>query len=217
MKRALACITGVAFAAMAAAAQSAEQKIVGTVVTSDAAGLEVKAADGKIVSLRLGDELRLSARSSSDLSKLEQGAFVGTTAAPQPDGTLLASEVHVHPESMRGRGEGHRPMANLPGSTMTNATISRVGANQPGQRTTTTDATIERVSSAPGGRTMTLTYKGGEKTIVVPEGTPIVMVEPADRSLLVAGAHVVAYGEAQADGTIAASRLTVGVKGYAPQ
>ncbi len=42
------------------------------------------------------------------------------------------------------------------------------------------------------GRTMTVKYSsGGEKKIVVPDDVPIVSLEPADSSLLMAGAHVV--------------------------
>ena len=35
-------------------------------------------------------------------------------------------EVHVFPESMRGTGEGHRPMDAAPGSTVTDATVASV-------------------------------------------------------------------------------------------
>jgi hypothetical protein len=52
--------------------------------------------------------------------------------------------------------------------------------------------------------------------VVVPENVPVVMVEPADRSLLVPGAHVIVYAAPQPDGTLAAERLTVGKNGFVP-
>lgn len=181
----------------AAQAQPQVQKIVGEVVKLAGARLEVKTAGGQVVEAKLAADARLSGRSPANAATLAPGAFVGTTAVPQPDGTLLAREVHVFPESMRGRGEGHRPMDNEPGSAMTNATVAGI-------------------SAAPGSRTLILAYKGGEKTVVVPEGVPIVMLEPADRSALVPGAHVIVYGASQSDGTLAAERVTVGKNGFVP-
>jgi hypothetical protein len=216
MKRTLAGMLCFALFAAAGAARSADEKIAGDVVKLDGSTLEVKATDGRVVPVRLADNTRLSGRSPADLTKVTQGAFVGTAAVPQPDGTLLAREVHIFPESMRGTGEGHRPMDAEPGSTMTNATVASVGANRAGEKSTMTNATVAQVSSAHGGRKMTLTYKGGEKTVIVPEKAPVVMVEPADRTALVPGAHVIAYGTPQADGTLAAQRVSIGMKGIVP-
>jgi len=200
----------------AAQAQPQVQKIAGEVVKLDGVRLAVKASSGQVVEVKLGADARLSGRSPADLAKLAPGAYVGTTAAAQPDGTLLAREVHVFPESMRGRGEGHRPMDNEPGSTMTNATITGVGGHGAPQRDTMTNATVASMSAAPGSRTLTLAYKGGEKTVVVPEGAPIAMLEPADRSALVPGAHVIVYAAPQSDGTLSAERVTVGIQGFVP-
>jgi hypothetical protein len=200
-----------------AQAQTQTQKITGDIVRVDGLRLEVKTAGGQAVTVKLADNFRLSVRSAADATKLAPGAYVGTTAVPQPDGTLLAREVHVFPESMRGTGEGHRAMdVAEPGSTMTNATIASVGGRGAAARGTATNATVAEVSGASGGHTLTLAYKGGEKVVVVPGNVPIVMVEPADRSLLVPGAHVVVYAAAQPDGTLAAERLTVGKNGFVP-
>lgn len=215
MRYALACIFGLAFAATAEA-QQMEQKLAGDIVSVQGPRAEIRAGDGRTVALAIPDDVRISGRSPADLDQLAPGAFVGTTAVAQPDGTLVASEVHIFPESMRGRGEGHRPMDNQPGSTMTNATIARVGSHEAATRSTMTNATVAQVAGQAGGRTMTLTYKGGEKTVFVPEKTPVMMTETADRKDLVPGAHVVVYASTQADGTLAARRITVGLKGLVP-
>jgi hypothetical protein len=219
MNRGLACLLSIAacLAGCAVAlAQAQTQKIAGDIVKVDGLSLEIKTAGGKAVAVKLADNFRLSARSAADATKLAPGAYVGTTAVPQSDGTLLAREVHVFPESMRGTGEGHRPMDAEPGSTMTNATIASVGGRGAAARSTMTNATVAQVSGASDVHSLTLAYKGGEKVVVVPENVPIVMVEPADRSLLMPGAHVIVYAAPQPDGTVAADRLTVGKNGFVP-
>jgi hypothetical protein len=130
------------------------------------------------------------------LEAIKPGSFIGTAAVPGADGTLRALEVHVFPESMRGTGEGHRPFDLQPQSTMTNGTVGSV--------TGTT------------GRTMTITYQGGEKTIDIPPGTPIVTYEPATRAMLVAGAHVILFGTEADGGAITATRIAVGKDGLVP-
>jgi hypothetical protein len=62
---------------------------------------------------------------------------------------------------------------------------------------------------------MTLHYKDGEKTILVPEGIPIVTMKPGDRSLLVPGAKVMVTAENR-NGQPTALRITAGRNGYAP-
>src|SRR5215467_8226802 len=83
-------------------AQTPVAKISGDVVRVDGQNLELRARYGQKVRVELSDHLRLNARSPAGADALKQQAYVGATAVPQPDGTLLASEVHVFPESMRG-------------------------------------------------------------------------------------------------------------------
>jgi hypothetical protein len=198
-----------------ACAQMPPQKIAGTIVKLDGLKLEVKPLTGEPLTITLADNFRLSARSAAGPAKLRPGTFVGTTAVTQPDGTLLASEVHVFPDSMRGTGEGHRPLDSQPGSTMTNATIAGVASGD-APRGAIANATVTGVSATAHARRLTLTYKGGEKTVIVPDAVPIAMVEPSDRSLLVPGAHVIVYAAARPDGSLAADRLTVGMNGFVP-
>jgi nitrogen regulatory protein PII len=214
MKRSMAVMAAFLVTA-SAAAFAAEQKIAGEIVKVDGSSIQLKTSGGELLDVRLADNVRFSGRAPSDWSKVTQGAFVGTAAVPQADGTLLAREVHVFPESMRGTGEGHRPMDNEPGSTMTNATVSRVGKTS-AQKSTMTNATVTQVSGGQGTRSLTLRYQGGEKTVIVPDNVPVVMVEPVDRSNLVPGARVVVYAAPQGDGKLTAQRVTIGVRGAVP-
>jgi len=201
-----------------ARAQTPASRIRGDIVSVSGTALQLKADSGQTLAIKLADHYTVSARSHGDLTKIAPGAFVGTTAVPGPDGTLTAVEVHVFPESMRGTGEGHRPMDSAaPGSTMTNATVASVAvAGQAAAGRTMTNATVAAVSDGGQEPRMTLRYKGGEKVVAIPKETPIVMIEPGDPSMLVPGAHVVVSGTRQNDGSLLAERIMVGKDGFIP-
>ena len=104
------------------------------------------------------------------MADIKENTFLGSAAMPQPDGTQKALEVHIFPEAMRGTGEGHRPYAPVPGSTMTNGTAA--------------GATVTGVD----GSAIKVKYKDGEKLIVVPPNVPIVRYEIGSAADLKAGA-----------------------------
>jgi hypothetical protein len=207
----VACGLGIAGAALAAV----PQRIRGDIVSVDGNRLELKSSTGRNIVIELPSDVRVSLRVPASLDAIKQGAFLGATAKPGAKGMLVASEVHIFPESMRGTGEGHRPMTGMPGNTMTNATVSEV-SNAPASQHTKTNATVTSIGASGGARTMKLTYKGGEQTIVVPPDTPVVMVEPGNRDSLIAGAHVIVYATRGAEGKLAAQRISVGKNGSVP-
>ncbi len=43
------------------------------------------------------------------VADIKPGAYIGSGAVPQADGSQKAVEVHIFAESMRGQGDGHRP------------------------------------------------------------------------------------------------------------
>jgi RNase P/RNase MRP subunit p29 len=193
------------------------QRIRGTVVSINGTALQLKTDGGQNVAVKLADKYSVSARARADASKVVPGAFLGATAIPGPDGTLIATEVHIFPESMRGRGEGHRPMDAAAGSTMTNATVATVAMAPPAvSGRTMTNATVTTVAGTNQEKRMTLQYKGGEKVIAIPNDTPIVMVEQGDPAMLVPGAHVIVAGVKQNDGSMLVDRVWVGKDGFVP-
>lgn len=127
-------------------------------------------------------------------SDIEPGMFLGTTAEKQADGTFRASEVHIFSEDQRGTGEGHRPMPNLPNSTMTNANVEKVE-----------DVTVQDVK----GRIMSLKYKGGEVKVLVPQNIPIVKRAVSGREALKPGTEVSVRANVGADGSMTASQITI--------
>ena len=219
MKSVLPALTAALLLAFIASAQAqpSTQRIRGDVAAVRDKDLDIKTNTGQVVTVRMTDKLRVSARSAADLGQLAPGVFIGTTAVAQPDGTLKASEVHVFPESMRGTGEGHRPMDSEPGSTMTNATVTSVApAAAAAPRSTMTNATVASVAAAGSARRLTLKYKDGEQTVIVGRDVPVVMVEAGDPSMLVPGAHVVVTAAKRLDGTLTTDRISVGRNGVVP-
>lgn len=197
--------------------QSTVQRIRGDVAAVHGKDIDVKTNAGQVVTVRMADSLRVSARGPADLASIAPGSFIGTTAVPQGDGALKAVEVHVFPESMRGTGEGHRPMeTEQPGSTMTNATVTSVAPAKAAPRSTMTNATVANVAPAGSARRLTLKYKDGEQTVVVGPDVPVVTVEAGDPSMLVPGAHVIVTAAKQLDGTLTTERISVGKNGIVP-
>jgi hypothetical protein len=153
------------------------------------------------VAVKMTDQTRIASLETAQLTDITQGMFVGTAALPQPDGTLKALEVHIFPEAMRGTGEGYRPFPQVAQGTMTNATITNIVGTQG--------------AVTDNGLTLTLKYKDGEKTVVVPKGTPIVLLGKGDASMLKQGAKVSVTGTKEAGG-VTATRILVGLDGATP-
>jgi hypothetical protein len=188
-------------------AQSPPARVVGEIVKLDGPTLAIKSATGQVSAVTLDDKVRVQRRVPITLDQIKPGVFLGTTAAPDDAGRLVASEVHVFPESLRGTGEGHRPFGNDNRSTMTNATVKNV-------------ATEGTVSASAGGsgnaRMVSLAYAGGEKVIIVPATTPVVLSEPGSRADLTPGQHVIVTATRAADGSFHSDRVSVGVNGSVP-
>jgi hypothetical protein len=203
-RRSLPGLAAVAFVAIGAVAIVAPSWAQAPNAVRARATIDSAAGDNVTLTTRAGDKMTVELTPSTTvveivpikLEDIKPGSFIGAAAMPQPDGSQKALEVHVFPESMRGTGEGHRPFDLQPQSTMTNGTVGSV--------TGTT------------GRTLKVTYQGGEKTIDVPPGTPVVTYEPGTRALLTAGAHVILMGTKAEDGKITATRISVGKNGMVP-
>lgn len=215
MKHRLPGIIPLAFAFLLAGVASAQPAPIvrGDVVSVEGNALRLTSASGEETTLRLADDFRVNLRVPATLNDIKPKTYVGATSTPGPNGTLIASEVHIFPEARRGAGEGHHPMSTMPGSTMTNATVSRVAGRVP---RTKTNGTVSKAGADDNGRTLTLRYKGGEQTVYVSDKTPIVRTEPGDRQLLTPGAHVIVYAKRETNGDLVAERISVGANGSAP-
>lgn len=166
-------------------------RVRGTIEAIDGSLLTVKSRDGSDVKIRLADNYTVGALVKMQLSDVKVGSYVGVAAMPQSDGSQKAISVSIFPESSRGVAEGFRPWDARPNSTMTNATVADT-------------------SVTPEGQTLTVKYTDGEKKIIVTPETQITTTVAGDKSELKPGASVMIFGARQGDGTVAASRVTVG-------
>lgn len=186
-----------AVAAPASAQRPPVEHIRGIVTSADASALTVRKLQGGSVIIALPQKLRVSGLAKSSLAGVKKGSYLGTTAVPGPGGMLVAKELHLFPDRMRGVGEGHRPWDLTPESTMTNATV---------------DIIVEQVK----GRVLTLSYKGGMKKVLVPPNTPVVSIVKATRVELKPGAKVFVVVRKGQGGAYSAVRVSIGKGGLMP-
>jgi len=193
-------LAGAVIAASCAAGTAQTVRVHGTIEKVDGNVLSLKSSDGTELKLTLTGNAMIVALVKASMADIEEGTFLGSAAMPQPDGSQRALEVHIFPEQMRGTGEGHRPYAPVPNSTMTNGTASRA------------------MVTGVDGMTIMVKYEGGEKKIVVPPNAPIVRYEIGGPGDLRPGARVtVRAATRKPDGTLEANRINVGRDDVAPR
>ena len=183
-------------AAVAFAQEPMPARIRGTVAAMDHQTMTVTDRAGGTETVTLKPDAMVVEVVPTSLAEIKPDSFVGVTSLPGADGVLTAVEVHIFPEAMRGTGEGHRPWDLGAGSTMTNGTVGTV--------------------SGTGGRTMTVKYGTESKTIQVTDKTQIVSFQPGQMDELKPGAHIIVFAQKAPDGTLTASRVTVGKDGLVP-
>jgi len=190
-------IAAVSAAAIAQAPANPPVRIRGTVERIDRTNLTVKANNGQSMNVKLAENFAVVGIAKAGLSDVASGRFIGTTTVGERDGALVALEVHIFPENMRGVGEGHYDWDLRPNSKMTNANVATV-------------------TSMGKDRVLTVQYKGGEKKVLVPEKAVIVSFTPVDRNELKPGSKVFVNAQRQPDGTLTAARVNVGLHGQVP-
>ncbi|MEJ0049275.1 MAG: hypothetical protein WDN04_26570 [Rhodospirillales bacterium] len=172
-------------------------RIRGTVEKFDGHTLVVKTRAGDIANIKLADNFMVVGITKGSIDDIASGKFIGTTSVGERNGALVALEVHIFPENMRGTGEGHYDWDLRPESKMTNANIANV-------------------TSMGKDKVMSLEYKGGEKKVLVTESTSVVTFVPTDKNELKPGAHIITNAMRQADGSLTAPRVNVGLNGQIP-
>jgi len=190
-------IAAVSTLALAQTPASHPVRIRGVVEQIDGQVLTIKANDGQPVTVKLTDNFVVVGIAKASRDDIASGKFVGTTTVGERDGALVALEVHIFPDNMRGTGEGHYDWDLRPSSKMTNADVAKV-------------------TSIGKDRLLEVQYKGGEKKVLVPETAVVVSFTPADRSALKPGVAVFVNSQRQADGSLSAARVNVGLNGQVP-
>ncbi|HLM10851.1 MAG TPA: hypothetical protein VK362_00630 [Reyranella sp.] len=197
LRRALLVCTAAAICSTPVWAQET-RRVRATIEKVDGSTLAVKTREGEDLKITLAEKPVFIAIVPATLADLKPGTYVGSGATPGPDGSLVAMEVHIFPEAMRGTGEGHRPMEGPSQATMTNANV---------------DVSVTAVD----GQMLTLKYKDGEKKLLVTPKTAIVAYTPGDRAELKPGIKIyIAAAQKQADGSLVAARISYGRDGLTP-
>ena len=178
-------------------AQAPVVRIRGNVESLEGNALKVKARGGESMTVQLADNVVVMGITKASAADVATGKFIGTTTVGERDGALVALEIHIFPENMRGTGEGHRDWDLRPNSKMTNANVADVKA-------------------MGADRVMTVNYKGGEKKVLITSDTVVVGYTPTDRGQLKPGAPVFINAERKPDGTLGAPRVNVGLNGQVP-
>jgi hypothetical protein len=179
----------------APAAQAAVAHVRGTIVSFADGVLTIRQGDST-EAIGVASTTRVTGIAPAQLSDIGPGTYVGAAALPEAGGHLRALEVHIFPTSLRGAGEGYRPMPGTqPDQTMTNGTVGTV--------------------SGTSGTQLTVSYNGGTQTLEVPPGTPIVRLDPGTTALLTPGASVSLFAD-DASGKPVAQRISVGENGVVP-
>jgi hypothetical protein len=198
MKRLAAAVLLVGFSALSLAQTPPPPvRVRGTVQKLENNVMTVKAADGKTVDVKLADNYTVVGVSRAKIADVGAGKYIGTTTLGERNGGLVALEIHIFPEAMRGVGEGHYAWDLKPDSKMTNGNVADVKA-------------------VGKDHMLTVQYKGGEQKVLVPGNAKVVLFAPGERSALKKGAHIFSVTQRQPDGSLTAARVNVGVKGTVP-
>jgi hypothetical protein len=172
-------------------------RIRGAIEKLDGQNLTIKDRSGQSMTVKLADKLMVVGVFKGSISDIASGKFIGTTTVGERNGALVAQEVHIFPENMRGTGEGHYEWDLRPGSMMTNANVATV-------------------VNAANDRVLTVQYKGGEKQVLVTKDTVVVTYAPVDKSEIKPGAPVFVVAQKQPDGGLTAGRVNIGMHGQVP-
>ena len=232
MQRAAAILTAAVLYGAQASAVTPPQRLRGTIEQVSPTQMTLQTTDGKTVTLDLTSQTKYAGLAKSSLDEVQPGDFIGT-ATKGPPSFMVALEVVVFPESMRGTGEGQYAWDSIPdttasgaartGSTMTNGNVdtSHPLSDPTDTKSTMTNGTISQGEVSAGGRTITVSYtdpathQTGHAKILLPPTAPVVLVHPADQAVAKAGAKafVIAAGE----GThLTALRVLAGENGVTP-
>lgn len=186
------------FGAIAAPPDNVIKPTRGTIDAVSGNTIQITTRQGEKLDVGLTESTKVNSVTRAKLSDIKPDSFIGTAAVPQSDGTLKALEVHVFAPALRGSGEGFNPFESANGqvNTMTNGTVGKL------------------VNS--NGHTMTVKYKDKEKTVMVPDDAPIVLITPADRSLLKPGTKVVLFAMTNDKGQLVARGISAGKDGLTP-
>jgi hypothetical protein len=200
-------LTATAFAAAlmvsaAYAQQPQTQRVSGTIERVDGSMIYGKAPDGSAITLKLADNVAITAVLKATFADIKPGDYVGTGAVPQADGSQKAVELRIFPKPQADGGHYSDDWYGAPKGTMTNGFVAPAG-------------TV--TSTGAGEPSIMVKYPQGEKRIVISASTHLVRNAFGSKDDLKAGAVFRAPAATkQPDGTYTAAAIAVGRDGARP-
>jgi hypothetical protein len=179
-------------------------RIKGQLVSFDGKVLTLKTADPEPMQIGLMPGARIVRQEKRSLSDLKTGDFVGATLTVSKDGSRLAQEVHLFPQSLLGSGEGYYPLDSAHfavGGTVSAVSPSGLSLDYRGGGDAKASSCTGRAVPAGGCH--------GHADLVVPAGAPVTALVEGDKSLLVPGAVLAVSILAGNDGHPMTPGLTV--------
>jgi hypothetical protein len=196
--------TALMVSAALAQQQTQTQRLSGTIERVDGNTIFGKGPDGTAITLKLADNVAVTAVLKATFADIKPGDYVGTGAVPQADGSQKAVELRIFPRPQADGGHYSDDWNGAPNGTMTNGFVQPTG---------TVGATLAGV----GDPSIVVKYPQGEKRIVIPANAHVVRNAFGSKDDLKAGAVFRAPAATkQPDGTYTASAITVGRDGARP-
>ena len=191
-------------AALAQQQQPQTQRVSGTIERVDGNTIYGKGPDGSAITLKLADNVAITAVLKATFADIKPGDYVGTGAVPQADGSQKAVELRIFPRPQADGGHYYDGWYGAPNGTMTNGFVQPAG-------------TVGATFAGAGDPSIVVKYPQGEKRIVIPANAHVVRNAFGSKDDLTAGAAFRAQAATkQPDGTYTATAISVGRDGARP-
>src|SRR5256885_5104762 len=139
------------------------QRVSGTIERGDGTTIYGKGPDGSAVTLKLADNVAITAVSKATFADIKPGDYVGTGAVPQADGNQKAVELRIFPRPQADGGHFYEGWPGAANGTMTNGFVQPAG---------TVGATF--AGGGGGEPSIMVKYPQGEKRIVISPNAHVV-------------------------------------------
>ena len=180
------------------------QRVSGTIERVDGKTIYGKGPDGSTITLKLADDVAITAVLKATFADIKPGDYVGTGGVPQADGSQKAVELRIFPRPQADGGHFSEGWPGAANGTMTNGFVQPAG-------------TVGATLAGAGDPSIVVKYPQGEKRIVISPNAHVVRNAFGSKDDLKAGAAFRANAAAkQPDGTYTASAVSVGRDGARP-
>jgi len=189
--------------ALAQQQQPQTQRVSGTIERVDGNTIYGKGPDGSAITLKLTDNVAVTAVWKATFADIKPGDYVGTGGVAQADGSQKAVELRIFPRPQADGGHYYEGWYGAPNGTMTNGFVQA--------------GTVGATLAEAGDPNIVVKYPQGEKRIVITANTHLVRNAFGSKDDLKAGAVFRAQAATkQPDGTYTAGAIAVGRDGARP-